>query len=149
MVELVRQNYNVNKKIFESIKNELRNKLDKSIPIEHVGSTAIKGMYGKNIIDILIGAKDKDEFLYIESVLCNLKYIPSIKSKSDISEFFSNTRDETKSGDIHIHLVIIDTDKYREFILLRDYLINNKMEAKKYSDFKKYLVSNGIVDRKE
>ena len=54
MVELVRQNFKTNKKIYNETKHNLRKKLDKSISIEHVGSTAIPNMYGKNIIDIPI-----------------------------------------------------------------------------------------------
>ena len=45
--------------------------------------------------------------------------------------FFSSTSKETLSGDIHIHLVIKNTQRYSDFIMLRNYLLNNKTEAKK------------------
>ena len=148
MVELVRQNYKENKKIFENVKKVLKNKLDENIPISHVGSTALKGMYGKNIIDILIGASCESEFLSIATILVDLGYIPSKRNSCDY-QFFANTSCETHSGDIHIHLVIINTLRYKEFIVLRDYLINNKIEAKKYLDFKRNLILNGITDRND
>ena len=75
----------------------------------------------------------KNEFEYIKTVLVNLGYVPSIKSKSDI----------------HIHLAILDTERYNDFIILRDFLMNNNLEARKYSDFKRKLILNCTIDRKE
>lgn len=149
MVELVRQNFKTNKKIYNETKHNLRKKLDKSIPIEHVGSTAIPNMYGKNIIDILIGAKNIDEFKYISNILKDMRYISSDKSKTDIYTFFASTSDETKSGDIHIHLVLINTKRYKDFLILRNYLLEQKEEAKNYSNFKKELIKSKITDRNE
>lgn len=60
MIELVRQNFKQNKKIFNNVKKQLPKEFDLGIPIDHVGSTALKNMYGKNIIVILIGAHDKE-----------------------------------------------------------------------------------------
>ena len=149
MVELIRQNYKNNKKIYDRVKKQLQDELDSNIPIDHVGSTAIVNMYGKNIIDILIGAKDKDEFEYIKSVIEKNGFIASLKSSNDIYQFFSSTSGETASGDVHIHLVIKNTEMYLEFLILKYYLQHNKFEAKKYSDFKRKLVSSGVKDRKE
>ena len=91
----------------------------------------------------------KNEFEYIKTVLVNLGYVPSIKSKSDIYEFFSSRVEETHSGDIHINLAILDTERYNDFIILRDFLMNNNLEARKYSDFKRKLILNCTIDRKE
>lgn len=149
MVELVRQNYSKNKKIFNNIKRQLQKELGINIKIDHVGSTAIKNMHGKNIIDILIGAEDIDNLNKISKKLINMGYCPGKNISDNINRFFASTYEETKSGDIHIHLVIKDTERYKEFLLLRDYLINNKDIAKNYSDFKRELIANNIKDRKE
>lgn len=53
------------------------------------------------------------------------------------------------SGDVHIHLVMMDTERYSEFIILRDYLINNDEEATNYSNLKKEIIDKGITDRRE
>jgi GrpB-like predicted nucleotidyltransferase (UPF0157 family) len=45
--------------------------------------------------------------------------------------------------------VIKNTERYREFLILRNYLLNNKEEAKNYSDMKKEILNNGFNDRKE
>ncbi len=149
MVKLEKQDFKKNKSIFISIKEQLRKKLGDEIPIEHVGSTAIPNMYGKNIIDILIGAKDISEFEYIKSALEKNNFYGSQKSKTDIYQFFASETGETKSGDIHIHLAIKETERYKEFIILRNYLLNNKEIAKEYSNYKKKLIANNITERKE
>ena len=149
MITLIEQNFEENKKLYNEVERKLRIKLEEGIPINQMGSTAIPNMCGKNIIDILIGAKDAEEFEKITNILCEDGYIASKKSKDEIYQFFSSIESETGSGDIHIHLVIIDTMRYSEFLILRDYLLNNPNENKKYSDFKKQIVENGITDRKE
>lgn len=149
MVELVKQNFEENKKYYTDIESKLRLKLDDSIPINQVGSTAIPEMYGKNIMDILIGAKDNAEFEKIKIVLETQGYVASKKSKDGIYQFFSSTTAETGSGDIHIHLVIQDTERYNEFLVLKRYLLSNKDKAKDYSSFKKKIINSGVFDRKE
>lgn len=149
MVELEKQNFKENKKFYNKIEKELRKKLKIDISIEQVGSTAIPDMYGKNIMDILIGAKDNIEFEEIKNILESMNYVSSTKSKDEIYQFFSSTSKETVSGDIHIHLVIKNTRRYSDFIMLRNYLLNNKTESKKYSDFKRKLISDGVLERKE
>lgn len=146
MVELEKQDYLKNKELYQKIENKLRKDIDINIPINHVGSTAIPNMYGKNIIDILIGVENNLEFDKIKNILEKNKFYASPK-KNEIYQFFASTKEETKSGDIHIHLVIKDTDRYNEFLILKDYLLNNEEEAKKYSDFKRNLIKGGIINR--
>lgn len=149
MVELKKQNYRKNKELYNKIEKQLRENLDKRIPINQVGSTVIPNMYGKNIIDILIGAIDGDEFDKIKNILEKMNYVGSKKSKDLIYQFFASTKEETGDGDVHIHLVIKDTERYLEFLILKEYLLNNKEEAKNYSDFKRKIIKSGIYDRRE
>ena len=150
MVELEEQNYNQNVREYNAIKEQLKKQINKEIEISLVGSTSIPSIkYGKNIIDILIGAKDKKEFAEIAKILESINYIPSEKSKTEEYQFFASTNEETKSGDIHIHLVLKDTNRYKEFILLKEYLLENKKEAIAYSNFKQKLITEKINYRKE
>ena len=150
MVKLEEQNYNQNLRLYNEIKEQLKKQINKNIEIIHVGSTSIPSIkYGKNIIDILIGGKDKKEFAEIAKILESINYIPSDKSKTEEYQFFASTNEETKSGDIHIHLVLKDTNRYKEFILLKEYLLENIKEAIAYSNFKQKLIEEKINDRKE
>lgn len=111
MVQLIKQDYLKNKKLYKVIENKLREKLNNSIPITHVGSTAIPNMYGKNIIDILIGAKDIKEFAEITKVLEEKGFVASKKSKDEIYQFFSSTVAETAS---RRHSYTFSYIRYRE-----------------------------------
>lgn len=150
MVILEKQNYNENQKKFKEIKQKLEDRINKNIEITHVGSTSIPSIkYGKNIIDILIGAKDQKEFAEIAKILESINYISSDKSKTEEYQFFASTNKETKSGDIHIHLALKDTNRYKEFILLKEYLLENEKEAIAYSNFKQKLISTQTNNRAE
>ena len=150
MVILEKQNYNQNLRAYNEIKNQLKKQINKVIEVSHVGSTSIPSIkYGKNIIDILIGVKDKKEFAEIAKILESINYIPSDKSKTEEYQFFASTNEETKSGDIHIHLALKDKNRYKEFILLKEYLLENEKEAIAYSNFKQKLIEEKINDRKE
>lgn len=149
MVEIIEQNYDENKKIYYDIEKKLKNNIGYNVPIDHVGSTAIPNMCGKNIIDILIGAENVEQFEGITKKLNDIGFIPSKKSKDAIYQFFSSIDVETTSGDVHIHLVIMGTERYSEFIILRDFLLNNTEEAYNYSNLKREIINNGITDRRE
>ena len=149
MVELIKQDFDKKKKIYQNIERELRTKIPINVPITHVGSTAIPNMYGKNIIDILIGAKNKKQFDEIAKELIDCGFIPSNNSQSDVYQFLASKKEETGSGDIHIHLVMENTNRYLDFIILKKYLLANKEEALAYSNYKKQIISQGITERKK
>lgn len=149
MVVLKRQNKQENTKIYNGILKKLRDELGNKVLIDHVGSTAIPNMYGKNIIDILIGAKDENEIEELTTKIINLGYYPGRNSKGMIYRFFASTEEETKSGDVHIHLAIMDNDRYKDFLIIKQYLLNNKEEVKKYSDFKRKILKNGTFIRED
>lgn len=148
MVELHRQNLKDNKKIYKNIEKTLRTKIPSSMPINHVGSTALPYMYGKNIIDILIGVNNENEMDKYSDILKDFGYFPGSHNQGNY-RFFASRKEETKMGDVHIHLVYINTDRYRDFITLRDYLLINNEERKAYSDLKKQLISKGINTRED
>lgn len=147
MIKLIKQNYRKNKVLYKQIENQLRQQLGEQVTINHVGSTAIPKMYGKNIIDILIGTINKNEFESIKQILSQ-NYYASKNSSTDIYQFFASKNSETGNGDIHLHLGIKNTQRYEEFLILRDYLLNNKEEVKAYIKIKKQLVKQGVIERK-
>ena len=149
MVELKIQNFSENKKVYSEIENKLQKILSSIAPINHVGSTAIPDMCGKNIIDVLVGAKNKTEFSEFKSKIESLGFFASQNSKSEIYQFFASKQGETGDGDTHIHLCLTNTKRYDEFLILRDYLLSNPFEATAYSKHKKELISKGITDRKQ
>ena len=148
MVELHIQNFEYNKKLFNQEKAKLQKFLPSQTPIDHVGSTAIPNMIGKNIIDILVGASNEQQFEELFNSICQAGYFPS-KNKNVDYHFFASTEAETGNGDIHIHLAIIGTERYSDFLTLRNYLLNNPNEAYQYSNLKKQLLEVGVSNRSD
>ena len=149
MVELIIQDFEKNKEIYNQISKSLKDILGTSAHIDHVGSTAIPNMVGKNIIDILVGFKDKCEYEKFAEILSKNGYFGSTNSKTEFYQFFASSQNETKDGDVHIHLAMLRSERYNEFIILKNYLLSNENEALAYSNYKNEILSSGITDRKE
>ena len=148
MVEIIKQNYHDNKGRFNIIKKELLKILDNQCIINHVGSTAIPRMSGKNIIDILIGVNNIQELENTSIILSqNGYYIGNSNTKR--YRFFANTKEETKSGDVHLHLAIINEKRYNDFLYLRDYLLDNSHICKEYEKVKKNILLKYGTNRKK
>lgn len=143
MVILEKQNKKVNDKLYKNILKKLRTVIEVNVPIDHVGSTVLPRMYGKNIIDILIGARTNEEMDALSNKIIELGYFPGSKRTGYIYRFFASTDEETKAGDIHIHLAKVDSDRYKDFLILKNYLLKNKKEKTDYSNFKKNILKNG------
>lgn len=149
MVELENQNFIENRIIYQNIERKLKKVLGKNVVINHVGSTAIPNMIGKNIIDVLVAANDNFEFKTFKEKIIQLGYFPSLKSATNIYKFFASKEGETKKGDIHIHLVMTKTKRYDDFLILKEYLLSNKKEAEDYKKCKIDIVNNISNERKE
>lgn len=120
-------------KIFKKEKKRILKVLS-DCEIYHIGSTAVPGLGGKGIIDILIALKDwKKE----KDVIKKLKIIgfEHIHPK-DKGRIFLSKIGTTKYGDTHIHIVKKGNKNYKELIDFRDYLRKHKTEAEKYFNLK-------------
>lgn len=148
MVKLINQDYLTNKKRYLDVEKWLKQIVGAQVEIEHVGSTAIPDIKGKNIVDILLGAKDKQHFEELAQLLSANGFFGSVRSKTDIYQFFASRQEETGDGDVHIHLVVVGTDRHDEFVILRDFLLANKNEAQQYSRHKEEILNLGEIDRK-
>ena len=149
MVNIVRQNFRKNAKKFNDMNQQLKTKLGDDVLIEHVGSTAIPKMLGKNIVDILVGSHSQLQFFELIKKIVDLGYFMSEKSGNEEYRFFASRKEETQAGDIHIHLALMGTDRYNDFIILKNYLLKNPIIAKTYSNSKKYAVKASNKNRSD
>lgn len=117
-------------KRFVSEKQRLLSFLPDTLIVEHVGSSAV-GIGGKNIIDILIGVSDQDEMLRVRDILKANGYFEGHDSHDD-RIFLASNENETGYGDFHIHICPTTSNSYKDFILLRDFLISNPEKSKEY-----------------
>ena len=117
-------------------------------PIHHVGSTAVIGIDGKNIVDILISAKTPSDIADIQKQLVAVGYFPSWEpSRRDNYVFMASRREETGAGDAHIHIALEGTEVHDDFLTLRDYLRLNDDEAANYSKAKYTCAEKAKGDR--
>lgn len=134
-------------KRFISEKQRLLSFLPDTLIVEHVGSSAV-GIGGKNIIDILIGVSDKDEMLRVRDILKANGYFEGHDSHDD-RIFLASSENETGDGDFHIHICPITSNSYKDFILLRDFLISNPEKSKEYYNKKIELTNKAGFDRQK
>ena len=124
-----------------SLKNFLKDKIS---AIYHIGSTAIKGIWAKPIIDILIETENKDDLEDIKSRLTKSGYICMNQYENRISFNKGYTSDGYAEKVFHLHLRVKgDNDE----IYFRDYLNGHPDIAKEYEKLKLSLWNKFEHDR--
>ena len=134
-------------KRFKSEKQRLLSFLPDTLIVEHVGSSAV-GIGGKNIIDILIGVSDQDEMLRVRDILKENGYFEGHDSHGD-RIFLASSKNETGDGDFHVQICPITCDSYKDFILLRGFLVSNPEKSKEYYNKKIEFANKSGFDRQK
>ncbi len=138
------------KKYQELFKKEKR-RLSKILPkskIEHIGSSAVKNLGGKGIIDITISVP-KTEVEKAIKKLQNNRYVYKPYTGDEERKFLQKIiKYNKKERRVHIQLTYYNSKKWEEMIAVRDYLNQHKDEAKKYSLIKKNAVKYAGGDGK-
>lgn len=107
---------------------------DSAIDIQHVGSTAIKNIKAKPIIDIVVGLKELDKLNEFIDKLTKNNFFHRPFKDDDVLFTKGNIKEETRTH--HIHIVKHGSDVWNNQIIFRDYLNNNFTEAKSYEKLK-------------
>ena len=138
-------NYQLWEEKFYNEKRKLENIFyNEEFTIEHVGSTAVKGLSAKPIVDIAIGVQDLDN---IKPYIPKLAKLYTIKENCDSNEILLIAENE-KETNFLIHVMPINSTRYKNMIIFRDKLNNNSTILKKYEDLKIKLAMKYPNDRK-
>ena len=126
------------KEEFLSVKKEIKEttKLDEN-RIEHIGSTAIKGMSAKPIIDILVGVDDLSKVtkdLFKDFYRAGFLRLNVERSGEIVLAKFTDDAYEEKTH--FIHLVEYQKELWNNLIFFRDYLNSNEIARKQYIEIK-------------
>ena len=134
------------KEKFEKEKENLLEMMgDIAITIEHIGSTAIHGLSAKPIIDISVGVNKLSDFEKVkQEFLNNSEY--SIKEDSPSDEILVRKGPEEKRTHF-IHIMEIDSKRYKDTILFRDYLRAHPKVLLEYEELKKELAEKYADNR--
>lgn len=144
---------------FENIKQVIATELNGIIPkidIQHVGSTSVKGLFAKPILDIDIIIADKTLLnsitLRLEKIGYNSKGeqgIPGRYAFRQKSELTPLTNKNGKWQSHHLYVCYADSLALKNHLLFRDILNSNEELKEKYSELKKSLTDNVAITREE
>ena len=139
-------NYKLWIKMFEEEK-EILNKIftQDNFSIEHVGSTSIKDLKAKPIVDIAIGINNLKDFIKYEK---NLEKIYTIKKNENNKEILLIKENEIETFFL-IHVLKKNSERYKNMIKFRNILNNNTHILKEYENLKKKLSEKYPNNRKE
>ncbi|WP_062110480.1 GrpB family protein [Bacillus niameyensis] len=129
-------------KEFQRVKKDILNSVSiHENRIEHIGSTAIKNMVAKPILDLVVGVDDIDKV--DEVFFQGLKKAGFLKLRIQRPNeiVLAKFTDETYKVKTHyIHLVDYNKELWKNIIFFRDYLNANETVREQYSDLKKKFI---------
>ena len=132
-------------KMFKEEKNFLKEIFGElAIEIEHIGSTAIKGIDAKPIIDIAIAVND---FRNVEKIKTKLETIYTFINNENAEEIIL-VKEDSKITYFLIHIMKVNSKRYKDAINFRDYISNNYEDLKRYECLKHKLIKLYSNDRK-
>lgn len=139
-IKIELSNYNPKWKTdFETEKQHLISAIGINYLIEHIGSTAVKGLCAKPVIDILIGVDSLSKSEELIPKICKLGY----SYISDYEKILPERRYFQKviNGKhiVHIHLVKKQTAFWEKYLLFRDILRQSPEISSQYSSLKQGL----------
>ncbi|MFC5733786.1 GrpB family protein [Cytobacillus gottheilii] len=106
--------------------------------IQHIGSTAIKGMPAKPILDILVGVNDlnnADSSLFTSLKNCGFLRLKVERPGEIVLAKFTDQTYEVKTH--YIHLTEYRSELWNNLIFFRDYLNSNETARQRYLEIKK------------
>lgn len=115
---------------------------------EHIGSTAIPTMPGKNIINLQL-LTERDDYADRLAVLYQLDFVPSNSCLVDMDQepvCVATVTYKGKQYAVHILLTPAGSAYNKNAVFFRDYLINHPDLAHEYAAIKKAAVSAGKTD---
>jgi GrpB-like predicted nucleotidyltransferase (UPF0157 family) len=112
--------------------------------IHHVGSTSVPGLASKPIIDILLGVTDLERSRSCFEGLAGLGYLYAPYRTEEMHWF---CKPDPRRRTHHLHLVPTDSARFRQELLLRDYLRGHPHVAGEYGELKRRLARTFEHDR--
>ncbi len=108
------------------------------IAAEHIGSTAVPGLCGKPIVDLLLGVPAPEDLDQIRPVIeaASYIYVPYLAEAFSEARFY---RRET--GAFHLHLTVVGSYLWQRHLRWRDLLRTDSDLAPQYGELKRRLAS--------
>jgi GrpB-like predicted nucleotidyltransferase (UPF0157 family) len=116
-------------------------------PAEHVGSSAVPGLAGKNIIDLLLAA-EPDHIPAITHALLELGFQPQVPAAFPASRpmLWGAFRHGATDYRVHVHVVPASSPEVAAMRGFRDALRADPRLRRRYAALKRAIVEGGPVD---
>lgn len=141
------ENYNPNWVTeFEHEKAKIKGVLkDKPICVEHIGSTSVKDLCAKPILDIMAGVQHLDEVDKFIDPLKTIGYEFVAHKEFPERRFFR--KGQWRAGTHHLHIYKFGSEEWNNHLLFRDYLSTHPDIRKQYQQLKQNLSQKHHLDR--
>lgn len=112
------------------------------VDIEHVGSTAVRGLGAKPIIDIMIALNHLGDSAKCVEPLESIgyEYVAEYEKLMPERRYFHRGKPPEEQH-YHLHMVELTSDFWRRHLLFRDYLRTHTEVAREYADLKRKLAA--------
>jgi GrpB-like predicted nucleotidyltransferase (UPF0157 family) len=115
--------------------------------IQHVGSTAVKGLLAKPIIDIALAAADYSAIQGIADQLVREAGYIDRGDQGREGGYLLVKECEPEVRTVHLHMVAENGGQWRNYLLFRDTLISDSAIRQAYADLKQELCKTYRNDR--
>lgn len=117
---------------FEAERDRIRDALGSRPKVEHVGSTAVRGLAAKPIIDIQVSVDD---------VAAEHTYVPLLQSAGYLLRVREHEHRMLRTAelDVHVHVCSTGSGWERRHLLLRDWLRVDADDRRRYEALKRTL----------
>ncbi|UCH03024.1 MAG: GrpB family protein, partial [Candidatus Bathyarchaeota archaeon] len=115
---------------------------DVALDVVHVGSTSIPGMDSKPIIDIDIVIDSFDTFDEVKFRLTRIGYYHRGNLGIEGREMFGQENEPKPAH--HLYVCSDDSTAYKNHILLKKHLMENREAFRRYRDLKLQLAASGL-----
>lgn len=132
---------------FQDLKKEIKKLLPQyKIDIEHIGSTSIDNMPSKPILDLGIGTSSKKDIFEIAKILSHNGWVDRGDRKDRGGYLLVKFSGEEVISH-HLHILKTDDQQWKNYLLFRDRLRENKQLAEEYKTLKQQLFEKHKLER--
>src|SRR3989338_5438062 len=143
MINIKKYSFRKYSKVFPKIFTLEKQKLRKIFPkenIEHIGSSSVKGLGGKGIVDIAIAVPKyqiKKSINKLQEIGYNYRTSGGNKERKFLQKIIKYNGIERR---IHVQLISKNSNAWNSVIAVRNYLRKNKKITQEYAKLKKEAV---------
>lgn len=132
---------------FAAVAAELQALFGDGVTVEHIGSTAVRGLCAKPVLDVLLGAESLAVFTAGVPAMAarGFAYRPAYEAELPERRYF--VRDAGDLPRVHVHGVVRGGTLWRDHLCFRDRLRADALARERYAALKRQLAATHCDDK--